>query len=168
MNPDQQLFNLVMAKSVQEDTIAAQAARIEKLEVALRKIDELLHGNLPITRQAKSIAQAALEMTSPIAIDTPVFVKPRNLSMKQAQYLALKALISAEERRQREREAEAENQTKERNNPMTDKECPICGREMIDVNEGYYRLRYGPPAFECTQNHDSEDESECKDIADES
>lgn len=45
--------------------------------------------------------------TLPIAIDTPALVKPRKLSLKQAQDLALKALTSAEERRQREREAEA-------------------------------------------------------------
>jgi hypothetical protein len=45
--------------------------------------------------------------TLPIAIVAPAFATPQKLSLKQAQDLALKALASAEERRQREREAEA-------------------------------------------------------------
>lgn len=43
----------------------------------------------------------------PVAPETPTFVKPKKLSLKQAQEIALKALTSAEERRQREREEEA-------------------------------------------------------------
>ena len=27
--------------------------------------------------------------------------------------------------------------------------CPECGQEMTDVNEGYFRLRFGPPEWEC-------------------
>jgi len=27
--------------------------------------------------------------------------------------------------------------------------CPECGQPMTDVNEGYYRLRFGEPAWEC-------------------
>ncbi len=45
--------------------------------------------------------------TLPSAIGTSALTKPQKLSLKQAQELALKALVSAEERRQREREAEA-------------------------------------------------------------
>ena len=43
----------------------------------------------------------------PIAGETEAIIKPRKLSLKQAQDLAHKALVSAEARRQREREAEA-------------------------------------------------------------
>jgi len=27
--------------------------------------------------------------------------------------------------------------------------CPECGAEMVDENEGYYRLRFGEPSFVC-------------------
>ena len=27
--------------------------------------------------------------------------------------------------------------------------CPECGAEMVDKNEGYYRLRFGEPSFVC-------------------
>ena len=27
--------------------------------------------------------------------------------------------------------------------------CKYCDQEKTDVNEGYYRLRFGPPAWEC-------------------
>jgi hypothetical protein len=42
-----------------------------------------------------------------LPVATATFVRQRKLSLKQAQDLALKALASAEERRQQEREAEA-------------------------------------------------------------
>lgn len=42
-----------------------------------------------------------------LPVATATFVKQRKLSLKQAQKLALKALTSAEDRRQLEREAEA-------------------------------------------------------------
>lgn len=44
---------------------------------------------------------------SPIELKTTSKIKPHKLSLKEAQVMALKALVSAEERRQREREAEA-------------------------------------------------------------
>jgi hypothetical protein len=43
----------------------------------------------------------------PVSNEIPLLVKPQRLSMKEARDLALKALTSAEDRRQREREAEA-------------------------------------------------------------
>ena len=31
--------------------------------------------------------------------------------------------------------------------------CPECGHELVDINEGFARLRYGPVEFVC-QNPD--------------
>lgn len=32
---------------------------------------------------------------------------------------------------------------------MNNPECPECGTEMVDANEGRFGLRFGPPAWEC-------------------
>lgn len=69
-------------------------------------IDESLNSQVGSVATSRSYLPF-LFWTLPIETNTSAFAKPRKLSLKQAQDLALKALTSAEERRQREREAEA-------------------------------------------------------------
>jgi len=42
--------------------LTALEARVKELEAGLKEIDEILHGELPVTRQVKAIARRLLEV----------------------------------------------------------------------------------------------------------